>query len=240
MLKYETVADDIRIRIAAGEFKPNEQLPTTEELCEQYDVSKITIKKAMDELTLHGLVARRRGSGSFVKGLVETDFSKGSGWNMSSQMTGFKTEHEALGEKVETTVYDFSVVHPSEDIAEALGMEPDEFAYHVCRVRSANGVPHVIEYTYMPIKIIPGLREKHVADSIYDYIEGELGLKIGSAHRIIRAVLPTGDECERLHVEPDTPLLEIKSVGFLDDGVPFEYSIPRHARDYKFFSISVH
>ena len=84
MLKYETVADDIRIRIAAGEFKPNEQLPTTDELCEHYDVSKITIKKAMDELTLHGLVARRRGSGSFVKGLVDTNFRKGSGWNMRS------------------------------------------------------------------------------------------------------------------------------------------------------------
>ena len=240
MLKYEIVADDVRARIANGEFKPNDQLPTTDELCEQYDVSKITVKKAMDELVLHGLIARRRGSGSFVKGLDDLGLHKGTGWNMSSQMTGFKTEHEALGEKVETKVEAFSVVHPDAEIADLLGMEADEFAYYVCRVRIANDVPRVIEYTYMPIKTIPDLREKNISGSIYDYIEQDLGLKIGSAHRTIRAVLPTGNEAELLDVPAGTPLLEVKQVGFLDDGTPFEYSTSHHAQDYEFYSISTH
>ena len=49
VLKYESVADDIVQKISAGNYRPNDKLPTTEELCEQYQVSKITIKKAMDD-----------------------------------------------------------------------------------------------------------------------------------------------------------------------------------------------
>ncbi|RVU97668.1 GntR family transcriptional regulator [Coriobacteriales bacterium OH1046] len=236
MLKYETVADDIRLRIANGEFAPSGQLPTTEEFCKQYDVSKITIKRAMDELVLRGLIARRRGSGTYVKGSTEKAGPERAGWNISSQMTGFSTEH--ANEKVESRVHDFSAVRPSGEIAEYLGMESDEFAYHVCRTRVADGAPQTVEYTYMPIKVIPDLREKHAEGSIYGYIEGDLGLKIGSAHRTIKAVLPEGDEAEWLDVTPTTPLLEVKQIGFLDDGIPFEYSISKHIPEYEFYSIS--
>ena len=105
MLKYEIVADDVRARIANGEFKPNDQLPTTEELCEQYDVSKITVKKAMDELVLHGLIARRRGSGSFVKGLDNLGLHKGTGWNRSSQSatTGAPSASSRAGHRYTTS-----------------------------------------------------------------------------------------------------------------------------------------
>ena len=92
----------------------------------------------------------------------------------------------------------------------------------------------------MPIKLVPDLRERNVETSIYGYLEGELGLKIGSAHRVIKAVLPTDDEATWLGVDPSQPLLEVKQVGFLDDGVPFEWSVARHANDYEFCSISTH
>lgn len=238
MLKYESVASDIRDKIASGAYAPNDQLPTTPELCDQYRVSKITIKKAMDELSQQGLVARRRGSGTYVKRVTTPEAKSPAGWDMSSQMTGFCADHK--GHKVTSEVHDFSVVRPTVEIASLLGVESDEFAYHVCRTRLVDGIPHVIEYTYMPIKLIPDLRERNVESTIYGYLEDELGLKIGSAHRIIKAVLPTPDEVEWLDIEPTQPLLEVKQVGFLDDGVPFEYSIARHCRGYEFYSISTH
>ena len=67
MLKYESVADDIREKIVGGTYAPNDQLPTTPELCDEYQVSKITVKKAMDELVAQGLIARRRGVIAFVE-----------------------------------------------------------------------------------------------------------------------------------------------------------------------------
>lgn len=238
MLKYESVADDIRKKIASGVYGPNDQLPTTPELCDLYDVSKITIKKAMDELVQQGLIARRRGSGTYVKRVPQPEAQSPSGWDMSSQMTGFCAEHP--GEKVTSDVHEFSVVRPKPDVAELLGMDADEFAYYVCRTRLIDDVPQVIEYTFMPIKLIPDLRERNVETTIYGYIEGDLGLKIGSAHRTLRAVLPSKSEVGWLDVTPTTPLLEVEQVGYLDDGVPFEYSIARHARGYEFHSVSTH
>lgn len=236
MLKYKAVAQDIVKKISQGEYLPNDRLPTTPELCEQYQVSKITIKKAMDELELGGLIARRRGSGTYVKGVTSQLENAPSGWSMSSQMGGYTKDHP--GHEVTSHVYDFSVVRAPEMVADELGIEPDEFCYHVCRTRLLDGKPDVIEYTYMPIKVVPDLREHHVETSIYGYIQNDLGLKIASAHRTIEAVLVTPEEAKMLQVKPNSPALQVTQVGFLDDGTAFEHSVSRHVNGYQFFSIS--
>ena len=95
-------------------------------------------------------------------------------------------------------------------------------------MRVLDGTPIVIEYTYMPLDLIPGFKKKNLYGSVYSYIQNELGLKISSFHRIIRAVPATEEEAERLQVPTGAPLLELEQVGFLDSGVPFEYSISRN------------
>ncbi len=238
MAKYEELVELLKADITKGTYRKGDRLPTTPQLCQIYGVSNTTVKRAMDELELQGLVARRRGSGVYIK---ETSVPSSSGTRQGSssqQMTGFSTEHEAQNRKVESIVHDFSVVRPNEFIAEQLAMESDEFAYHICRVRLVDGRPMVVEYTHMPIKLIPDLRESTLHASIYAYIEGDLGLKIGSAHRVIRAVMPTPEEREWLQIGTDEPLLEVRQVAYLDDGTPFEYSVSRHTSDYEFYSIS--
>ena len=238
MLKYEGLVSTLRSAITGGTYKKGDRLPTTPELCQIYGVSNTTVKKAMDELELQGLVARRRGSGVYVKGLPSSTTVGHEGWDVSSQMTGFSAEYTKPGDTVISEVHDFSVIHPSAEICNLLGMELDEFAYQICRVRIANGQPRVVEYTNMPIKLIPDLRETHLESSIYHYIEDELGLKIGSAHRRIKAVMPTPDERTWLKLGESEPLLEVRQGAYLDDGTPFEYSISRHVNDYEFRSIS--
>lgn len=238
MLRYEKLAATLREEIAQGTYKKGERLPTTPELCRIYDVSNTTVKRAMDDLELEGLVARRRGSGVYVKQTEPAPTTKAHLQSTSQQLSGLTTE---LGEeqvRVESQVIDFSVVRPEAAVAEQLAMEPDEFAYQICRVRIAAGRPQVVEYTLMPIKVIPDLREATLHDSIYAYIEGELGLKIGSAHRTIKAVMPTPNERTWLQIGEGEPLLEVRQVAYLADGTPFESSISRHTSDYEFFSIS--
>ena len=76
MAKYEEIAEDIRSRILSGNYSPNEQLPLEKQMCESYGVSRITIKKAVDELVIQGWVIKRRGSGTFVKALEKIDYKK--------------------------------------------------------------------------------------------------------------------------------------------------------------------
>ena len=225
MLKYEELVNTLINEIERGVYKKGERLPTTPQLCEIYGMSNTTVKRAMDVLESYGLVARRRGSGVYIK---ETSVPGSSTLQSESsqQMSGMTAEYLEHNKQVESDVRGFSVVRP------------DQFAYQIARVRKVDGKPLVVEYTHMPIDLIPGLRESHLASSIYGYIEEELGLKIGSAHRIIKAVMPTADEREWLQLGDNEPLLEVRQVAYLADGTPFEFSVSRHTSDYEFFSIS--
>ena len=240
MLKYQSIAADIQRSIEAGALKPNDKLPTVIELCEAYDVSKITVKRAIDLLVERGLISSRRGSGTYVKNtpelLEQTGLEPlpdgGAGldtfaFSQSDRAAGFTEEHRGMGE-VSSIVYDFSIVNPPADVARHLNIDPEDFAYHHCRVRCLNGDPMVIEYTYMPLELIPGLKRSQLYASVYDYIENTLGLKISSFHRIFRAVPATEVEAERLSTTVGAPLMEIAQVGFLDNGTAFEYSVSRY------------
>lgn len=227
MLKYQAIADDLRASIEDGSLKPNDRLPTVVELCDLYNVSKITVKRALDLLVEQGLVASRRGSGTYVKNTTELP-DDSLLFTHSDRAMGFTTEHSAKKESVTSVVYDFRIETPGAEVARHLNLQPDDFAYYHCRTRLLDGVPIVIEYTYMPLDLIPGLKRSHLEGSVFGYIRETLGLKISSFHRIVRAVKATTEEAERLDIKPGDPLLEMEQVGFLDDGVPFEYSVARN------------
>ena len=112
--KYEAIAADIRRSIEDGALKPGDKLPTVVEFCELYSVSKITVKRAIEQITEEGLITSRRGSGTYVKdtaGLPGQAFFQGK----NDRAQGFSYEHR--GEKVTSVVYDFSIVNPPADIA---------------------------------------------------------------------------------------------------------------------------
>ena len=223
MNKYDLIVQDIKQDISLGTYPAYSRLPSVAQLCQQYEVSKITINKAREGLEQQGLIFRRKGSGTFVKKLEEGTQIRPSK-EVSGQMEGFMAE----------------VHHPSEYIAKALDISPEDFVYHIVRVRIVDDVSQVIEYTYMPISLIPNLKMKHLEHSIYAYIENTLELRIANAHRVIRAVMPTTLEAKRLSITPNEPLLEVEQIGYIDDGRAFEYSVARHAHGYEFMTISMH
>lgn len=233
--KYQQVADRIRKAIRKGAYLPGSQLPLAKDLCVEFAVSPITIKRAVDELVHDGLVVKRRGAGTFVKIMDDTAMYKLS---QSPQFGGFSEYYH--GHKIHTEVLHFAIIHPAVDVAEQLKISEDDFVYDIQRLRCADGEPVVIEYTQMPMELIAGLKEKNLKDSLYRYIEGTLGLHIQSAHRTIRAVMPTEEEQKRLGITEEMPLLEVQQTAFLSDGRPFEHSLSRHRGDkMNFKAVSV-
>lgn len=88
MLKFEKIADDLRQAIKNGQYLPGDQLPLEKDLVEKYNVSRVTIKRALDELVFRGLVVKRRGWGTFVKNLDEM-YAKELTLSMANQFSGF-------------------------------------------------------------------------------------------------------------------------------------------------------
>lgn len=236
MKKYEEIAQDIYKDIASGKYKPGSQLAFEKDMCAHYGVSRITVKRAVDELVKQGLVVKRRGAGTFVKGVQEEDVDNVS---MCGQFGGFTNTYQ--GRNVSAEIKRFEIIHPEKDVAEKLKISTDDFVYDIVRVRYLDGKPVNIEYTNMPIDVIPGIKQDVLLNSIYDYIEKTLNLQIQSAHRTITADMPTEQEKEYLQIEGVLPLLQVAQVAFLSDGRPFEFSKARHRADMNAFrAVSIH
>lgn len=236
MNKYEEIARDIYNDIASGKYEPGSQLALEKEMCAMYGASRITVKRAVDELVKQGLVVKRRGSGTFVKGVQEEDVEN---VGMCGQFGGFTNTYK--GHDVSTVVQKFEIVHPDAELAEKLKISMDDFVYDIIRVRYLDGKPSNVEYTKMPIEVIPGIKKDILLNSIYNHIEQTLNLQIQSAHRTITADMPTEQEKEYLQIEGVMPVLQVAQVAFLSDGRPFEYSVSRHRADSSAFrAVSIH
>ena len=139
MKKYIHISNDLKNKIIDGTFKANEKLPSEKELGLEYDASKMTVKQALDILVSEGLIIKRRGSGTFIKDLSDTELKRIS---ITNQFRGKTAEYPQ--NEVTSKVLNFSVVQPDEKIQEKLNISEDDFVYFIHRVRYVDGVPYAI------------------------------------------------------------------------------------------------
>lgn len=236
MNKYAKIRNDVRNKIISGKYKPGTLLPKESEMILKYNASKLTVKKAMDELVNEGLIIKRRGSGTFVKGLSTEDIEKLKVVNQFQGSSAFFVD-----KVVESRILVFEVVKSEPEIMERLGLSEISDLYHVVRTRLIDGEPYVIESTYMPVDLIKNLTFEICSGSIYEYIEDELGLTIGSAHRRIEARKGTDEELVELGGKSGDPVVLVSQVGYLSDGRTFEVSMNVHRYDkYAFETVLMH
>ena len=224
--KYMQIANDIRNEIVKGSLQANEQLPFERNLCIKYNTSKMTVKKALDILVAEGLIVKRRGAGTFVKNISTTDMDK---LLISNQFRGLTAL--CSNRKVTSELLTFEVVSINKEIHDKLNISSEDFTYKIIRVRYVDDKPIVIENTYMPINLIPGIKKQHIMESIYSYIENDLGLKVQSSHRTITVRKSNELEQKHLKLEINDPVAVVEQVAYLENGTAFEYSISIHRYD---------
>lgn len=229
MVKYIEIADDIRRKINNNEYSRGQKLPYEYVLCANYRCNKTTMKKALEILVKEGLIVRRRGAGTFVK---EQDTLTQS----AAQSSSHGLTHTYPAAKVTSKIIEFEVIAADEMLAHHLHIEEGSFVYHIIRHRLIDGKSHSLEYTYIPISIIPNLKRSNLEGSIYDYIENDLNLKIHGVHKIMHTVESGSLDRGILGIKKGHPAIEIEQVGYLSSGVIFEYSLSRY--DYKDFKTS--
>ena len=226
MEKYKVIANAVRKKIIEGEYLSDQKLPSEKEMGETFQASKLTIKKAIDILVSEGLIVKRRGSGTFVKSLSIEEMER---LIVDNQMRGTTAFHP---DKVVTSkVLQFEIISATEKVASKLNVPLGTQVYEIYRVRLVNKQPTVIEKTFMPVSIIPGLRQKDLEGSVYAYIEDKLGLRIESGHRNISVRKAKEIEVTELNLEEGDPVGVAEQIGFLSNGAPFEYSISVHRYD---------
>lgn len=228
--KYLEVAAEIRKRIQDNVYSTQEPLPDQEAFAEEFNVSRLTVKKAFDGLERQGLVYKQSGLGTFVTGNIPIKTDTDSPANA---FTGLRS---SLGkDKVKSQILHFSVEFPDAQMQKNLELKKSEPVYNIVRLRLYNDKPFIIEHTYMPIKLVPDLNKEILHNSIYDYIHQKLHLKFGHAYRKIRAAKPNKYDIKYLDAKEDDPILELEQIIWLSNGQPIEYSTSRNrydTRDY--------
>lgn len=220
--KYLKIAEAIREKIREDVYPVNGLLPDGSTLAKEYEVSLMTLKQALDVLVAEGYILRRRGAGTLVRDWKATQ---------RPHLYSLKGTSHDFPKGLASKVLTFDVTRPSEEMAEKLSLSTDDFVYEIVRLRVLEGRPIIMEYTYMPVDVIPGLKREHLENSIYNYISNGLGRKVYSAFVKVSGVRPNDLEKQEMQLSETDFLMEVSQVSSLDDCRVFEYSISHHLPD---------
>ncbi|MGL4737847.1 MAG: GntR family transcriptional regulator [Cellulosilyticaceae bacterium] len=213
---YKQIERYLKDLIASGEIKPGELLPTETHLSEEFNVTRMTVRSAFNNLVKEGYIKRQRGVGSIVLASKIKD-------NITS-ITSFTKELESKGYTVSTALMELSVIPATTGVREALQLDEGDNVWEIKRVRMANEERVSYMVTYMPVKLFPNLNREHCITSLYHYVEHECGYRISSADRKVEAMIASDELIELLELDSEAPILAIQQVAQLSDGRNFEYS----------------
>lgn len=220
MAKYIDIANDLKEKIRSGVYEPGSPLPGQKELANEYHISRMTLQKSLDLLKNEGYVYSQQGAATFVKNnidnLTATDVNVDQYIGISSLMKG---KHD-----VSSQVLHFQIRYPTDAECDKLSIGSTDAVYDIMRLRLVDNEPYSIEHTIMPISIITGIDNNILEGSIYEYIQGPLGLTVGAAYRQFSAQKSSKDDLTYLKNEVADPVLVITNVVYLENGTPFEYS----------------
>ena len=209
---YQQLQRGLRRAIEMKLLAPEDALPPERDLAEEFSVSRITVRKALDGLVSEGLLTRRQGSGTFVASRVEKSFSKLSSFTEDMAARG-RTPRSVWLKKSQGTV--------SPEEAMATGFSPGTPVYRFNRLRYADDTPMSLEYCTLPTFCLPTIEA--VQSSLYGALE-KAGFRPQRALQRLRAVLLTAQQTELLHGKEGDAGLLVERRGFLGDGRIVEFS----------------
>lgn len=224
---YKQIETWISDMIKQGEWKSNQMIPSEFEIANIFEVSRMTARHAVDNLVNRGMLYRIKGSGTYV---ADLRFEK-----QIHGLTSFSEDMVSRGMKPGSRVIDYRVVPATDKIAKKLGIQIGDSVHCIQRVRLADEQPMAIEITYLPVSLFPRIPKNVLTQSLYDYIEKELGHSIDHSMQYIEATSANEQEAKLLEIDTHTPVLLIDLYSYLHNGRPFEYVRSLYRSDrYKF------
>jgi len=231
MSKYQYIYQDLAGKIRNHQIMANSYLPSEGELMRIYEASRDTIRKSLNLLVQNGYIVKEKGKGSRVIDLHMINFSV-------SGVTSFKELQKTIPGDVQTIVHVFLEQEVEGDLKQHLQMDQGK-VYHVERIRKIDNEKVILDIDYLNGEIVKGLKLAHAKDSLYAYIEDELGLKISFAKKEITVVKATIEEKELLDLGEYDFLVCVASYTYLEDARLFQYTISKHRPDrFKFVDIA--
>ncbi len=202
---YYQIKNIIIANIENKNWENGSKIPTERELCETYNVSRITVRQALKELENEGYLYRKQGRGTFV---TERKFVQ-----RLSQFYSFSEEIQKMGAAPSTKIISFEIVQADQRVADKLLLPCGDKVFAIKRLRLADGEPFAVEISYIVYKYTKPLTEESVAQlGLYEALKRKCALEPNEATETFEAVFVSSQEAEYLHVNKRAPALRLERV----------------------------
>jgi GntR family transcriptional regulator len=215
-LLYSRVETVLACEIADGVLKVGDQLPTEDILIARFEVSRITIRRAIQNLVGRGLVEIRRGKGTFVAPPKMTQ--------ELTELSGFVEDMHALGRKPTARVISKDVVTADTTVASHLALTKGERVVRIRRVRLADGVPLSFDETFLPLGIGKKIITNNLkVEPIFSLLERKYDIPLIEAEYKLEAVTAEAEVASALRVKQGSPIFRIERTSYSTGNRPVDY-----------------
>lgn len=229
---YHQIFLIIRNRIYAGNLAAGDRVPGEQDLCDEFGVSRITAKRALNELADAGLVIRERGRGTRViqRPAVPAVTSSIEGWLENISLMSHSTKAQVL---------EFGYAAALDDIAAALELAPGSEVQRAVRIRRLDGQPMSYLVTYVPAEIGRHYTRTDLNSTPLLKLLEKAGVAVASARQSISATIADADIADALECPAGSPLIEVRRIVRDHNDRPVEYIRVLYRPDLYRFEMSM-
>jgi GntR family transcriptional regulator len=217
---YLQLARFLSEAVRRGQYEAHEALPSERALSESLGLSRVTTRKAIDQLTLQGLIVRRRGSGNYIAPRVEQALSR---------LTSFSEDLRARGYSPSSKWLSREITAASAEERETLRLAPGAKVARLKRLRIGDGTVMALEECVLPATVVP--KPMAIDGSLYEYLEAKRSAPVRARERI-QAINAPATLARHLRVPTGRAVLFIQRVSYLASGQPLEVTCQYCRSDY--------
>jgi len=212
---YTQIRDYLQARIKEGAYEVGARLPSERELAQEFEVSRMTARQALQDLIQEGLAYSRVGKGTFVSP-PKIDLRA---------LTSFSEESRQRGMTPGSRVLSTALAPADAQTTRWLQIAPGTEIVVLTRIRLANGKPLAIETAHLDHRLCPGILDRHdfANDSLYEVLRNEYGWVLVWADQIIEARQATHEESQLLEMDRHIPVLSLTRVTYDNQDRPIEF-----------------
>ncbi|WP_219844850.1 GntR family transcriptional regulator [Microbacterium sp. MYb62] len=214
---YAQIEDALVARITSV-LHPGDRLPTEDQLIDEFGVSRITVRRAVQNLVARGLVVTRPGRGAFVTAPKLRQ--------PLTELTGFVEDMEAHGLAATARVLRAEEITAPPEVCTALELPAGSTVMLIERVRLANGTPISFDRTHLPLELGRRVAEEDLANEpIFDVLEQRLATPLREASYALQAVAADAGVAELLEMRAGDAVFRIERTSYTDGGRPVDHEV---------------
>lgn len=214
---YFIIKEDIKDKIFSGQYEPGDMMPTESTLCDEYKSSRVTIRRAIDELIQENILERGFGMTARIKSMPVP--------RSLNRLGGLHEELTESGIMCFSYILNNEIITADKNLSARLNIEQGDEIYKIDRLRYANSNPLCYQIIYIPARHCPDLdTNKLTKGSLYEMIEKDYKLKISYATQKIHACMANYKIAALLELSDITCMLKVNRTTYLDTNECIEYS----------------